>query len=244
MLSERKTLKQRFGHWLHEESPFGARSIDVLRLEFNNWLVRTRYRISPLARMALAALRTQSGLLANIGCGPFGRPGWVNIDLFFLSGVTLQWDCRNSLPFANGSCKGIHAEHFFEHLDHEKERMRFLRECKRSLQPGGVLRIIVPDAKLYIEGYMSPGWDQLQSITCGRDDPVVAFRTKMDVLNQIFLQGHEHFGGYDEESLTLVLTRAGFSNIERHVFGTGAFPGSPIDREFHAPYSLYIEATA
>jgi hypothetical protein len=70
---------------------------------------------------------------------PSAWPGWVNLDLFSLKGVTIRTDCRHHFPIGNGACNGIHVEH----LTHEKEAPRFLMECRQCLANCGVLRIIV-----------------------------------------------------------------------------------------------------
>jgi predicted SAM-dependent methyltransferase len=224
--------------------PVSRHVFDHIRLELNAAWVRALSCMHPGYRKAKSALRARRGILANIGCGPFGAAGWVNLDLYPHQNVTLRYDSRRALPFSDASCAGIHVEHFFEHLSHDDERAQFLAECQRCLAPGGVLRIIVPDAQLYISGYVSGGWEKLNAITCGGDVPQLVFRTKMEALNHIFLQGAEHYGGYDAETLELVLNSAGFDNVSHCAWREGGFPGGCIDREQHRPYSLYIEARA
>src|SRR5258708_4326491 len=90
--------------------------------------------------------RDRRDLQVNIGPGLFAKAGWVNVDIFNFPGVNCIYDCRKKLPFADGSVRCIFAEHFFEHIDYTEETPFFLTECHRVLQPGGVIRIIVPDA--------------------------------------------------------------------------------------------------
>ena len=120
--------------------------------------------------------------------------------------------------------------------------MPFLQECQRCLQPNGVLRIITPDIELYTRAYLEPGWELFNQLSCGEDKPETAFRTKMDALNYVFLQEGAHSGGYDAETLELVLKEAGFTQVNRFSWRTGDFPGDCIDREQHRTYSLYFEA--
>jgi predicted SAM-dependent methyltransferase len=204
--------------------------------------VRALHVFHPNYRKAAANIRTQRGIKANVGCGPFGRPGWINLDMFWHDHVSLRADCRYSLPFADASCRGIHVEHFFEHLNHEDERHAFLTECFRCLEKDGVLRIVVPDAELFVAAYLSPGWDEFREIAAVGDDPEANFATKMDALNHVFIQDSEHYGGYDGESLSAVLRDHGFREIVRRSFQTGNFPDGCIDRQQHKPYSLYVEA--
>lgn len=236
------TLKQRIGAWLILRLPFNRHVFRHVRMEMNGVWVRALHAFHPKYLKAVSTLRSQRGLKANIGCGPFGRSDWINLDLFPSEHVKLRTDCRYGLPFANASCRGIHVEHFFEHLNHEEERHAFLAECYRCLEEEGILRIIVPDAELFVQAYLSPGWDRFRQIAAVGDDPESNFSTKMDALNHVFIQDSEHYGGYDEESLSAVLRVHGFREIHRRSFRTGCFPDGCIDREQHKPYSLYVEA--
>lgn len=204
--------------------------------------VRTLHLLHPGFRRAAANIRRRRKIKANVGCGPFGQPEWINLDLFWHEQVSLRADCRHGLPFADASCRGIHVEHFFEHLNHEDERHLFLKECIRCLEDDGVLRLIVPDAKLFVAAYLSPGWDGFRQIAAAGDDPQTTFVTKMDALNHVFIQDAEHYGGYDEESLLALLRHHNFRKVFTRSFRTGSFPDGCIDREQHKPYSLYIEA--
>jgi predicted SAM-dependent methyltransferase len=236
------SVKQKVGAWLLPRLPINRHVFRHIRAELNGMWARALHLFHPKYRMAVSALRRKRGIKANIGSGPFGQAGWVNIDMFPHDHVTLRADCRRNLPFADASCSGIHAEHFFEHLNHEDERHAFLNECFRCLAPGGVLRIVVPDAELFVAAYLSPGWDKFRAIAAVGDDPEKMFMTKMDALNHVFIQDFEHYGGYDERSLFAVLEEHGFREIYRRSFRTGCFPDGCIDRQQHQPYSLYVEA--
>jgi predicted SAM-dependent methyltransferase len=169
-------------------------------------------------------------------------PTWVNFDMFDVPGVTLPIDCRNALPLGDASCRGIHVEHYFEHLEMTIERPRFLAECLRCLEPGGILRIIVPDARKFIEAYVAPGWEKMNAIG-GFYVPEEACRAKMEVMNHTFLQEGDHFAGYDADYLRIVLADSGFREIEQVAWREGRFPGGCIDIDQHRVYSLYMEAS-
>jgi predicted SAM-dependent methyltransferase len=53
----------------------------------------------------------------------------------------------NRLDFADGEVSFIVSEHFFEHLFLD-DAVALLKECRRILKPGGVIRTCVPDADL------------------------------------------------------------------------------------------------
>lgn len=62
-------------------------------------------------------------------------------------------DALKGFPLPRASCTIVYASHVLEHLYRLDEAPRFLRECKRLLQSGGVLRLAVPDLRVYISQY-------------------------------------------------------------------------------------------
>src|SRR4030095_12455128 len=119
------------------------------------------------------------------------------LDLFAAPGVTMRVDCRRYLPLGDGAARGILVEHYFEHLEPATERPRFLAECRRCLEPGGILRIVVPDMRKYIEAYLSAGWGALNEVGCGGALPQATFATKIEALNHVFVQDGAHSGAFD-----------------------------------------------
>jgi SAM-dependent methyltransferase len=122
----------------------------------------------------------------NIGCGQSPTPGWHNYDnspaiwigksRFVAGALTMlglldrgnlsyiDYCCRNDIkyadaikriPYPDGSVSVIYSAHMLEHLDRAEAR-RFLQECYRALEAGGILRIAVPDllplARAYVAG--------------------------------------------------------------------------------------------
>jgi len=233
------TLKKLLVNWLR--SRVNPWKYSALKIELYAAWVELRNRIDPRWIRVRHDVARRTGILANVGCGPTGQPGWVNIDLFAGATVTMATDCRRRLPFADGACRGIHVEHFFEHLHSVFEKPAFLAECRRCLEPNGVLRIIVPDAHKYIEAYLAPGWDMMNSMGSEDDLPEKGFPTKMQALNHVFMQD-EHYGGIDAEFLSKLMGDAGFREIEVVDFGKGHFPGGCVDLPLHRKYSLYMEA--
>lgn len=186
-------------------------------------------------------------LLVNIGCGERGKPGWENVDFFDSPGVNCVYDCRRGLPFADNAVKGIFTEHFFEHIDYTEEVPFFLSECNRVLQPGGVIRIIVPDAEKYVRAYCAEGWKELTLVRPLNPDHSDVhfgsrFNTKMEVLNAVFRQYFEHKFAYDFPTLEFLLRRYGFSEVQNQSFGRSMLSELAIDSPDRASESLYVEA--
>jgi predicted SAM-dependent methyltransferase len=202
------------------------------------------YRSWPFNR---AKYRGKTGLKLNIGCGPNAVSGWVNVDAAFRRPDTFCWDCRRSLPFDDSSVSMIFAEHVFEHFD-EPSAARFLSECRRCLAPGGILRLVVPDAGMYLSLY-NKDWSGLVAAR-----PLVQegdeyrdqwldkrYRTKMELINAVFRQYHEHKYAYDAETILLRLRDAGFSQYIHQSFAISSGSEPPMDTPKRQTESLYVE---
>jgi predicted SAM-dependent methyltransferase len=202
-------------------------------------------------RRRLAGL---DGCRVNIGFGYRPTPGWVNIELGSTFPDFYFWDCRRGLPFSDNKVAAIYSEHVFEHFDPEIDAALFLRECLRCLRPGGVLRIVVPDAEAYLRAY-GGRWERLavmhpleQSQEGWRDKEPnykgqkTVYRTQMQLINEVFRQGYQHKYAYDEETLVLALRAAGFSQVIPQSFGVSLDLDMAPDNEARQAHSLYIEA--
>ncbi len=235
------SVKQRIGRHLFSHLPITRFLFDQLRFEANGFLVRAKNRLLPWRRARLAHLRRQKDILLNVACGPQILDGFVSIDLLPASPGVIAWDCRRSVPVADGAAAGIRAEQFVEHLETQEELPAFLRDCHRALKPGGVLRIIVPDAERYLHAYCTPDLSGFRDLQV--PDPFPAdLPTRMDVVNHIFHQWHEHRWAYDFETLTHRLNAAGFARVDKMGYRRSLLPALGQDRDVHAPYSLYVDA--
>jgi len=133
----------------------------VLSILAAEWHFYQTRRGLPLLRQKYAK---SSGLLVNFGAGSSGKLGWVNVDGFQQPGITCLLDGRASMPFQDSSVRGFYSEHFFEHLRYPEDAGHFLKECHRVLQPGAVVRLIVPDGEAYLRAYCETGWDRLAAL--------------------------------------------------------------------------------
>ena len=237
------TIKQRMGTILIPRLPINRRTFAILRYELNALLLRAGNFLNPVHRGKLRRLRGRRGLSLNVGSAGRGRDGWINVDISPAHrNVYVALDIRRPLPFEEGQFQRILAEQVIEHIDFRHEIPGVLREFHRVLAPGGVLRVIVPDARRYMEAYLSGrpetwrelGWD-LHALPAD-------LHTPMHVINHVFHQEGEHLFGYDFETLELVLRRAGFQEVARQAYLQSWDPDLAIDREQHRNYSLYVEA--
>lgn len=192
------------------------------------------WRADLRTRQFLASL-PEKDLFVHLGCGYRPKKDWINVDQARGPEVQVVWDLRLGLPFADDSCAAIFSEHFIEHITRE-EAANLLRECHRALQPAGVLRISTPDAELFLRSYAGdreflahPGFSQ-------------AIDTPIDRINQMMREDGQHLWSYDEELLTLMFQRAGFSSVIRQHFGVSVHPRMiDIDFDQREFESLYLE---
>lgn len=235
------TLKQGFGRWLFAHMPITRFLFDQLRVEANAGLMRLGNTLLPWRRRRLGALRRAVGARVNVACGSHVLPGFANLDLFPCRAEVIGWDCRRHLPLADGAAAAIRVEQFVEHLEPREDLPAFLRDCRRALRAGGVLRVIVPDAERYLRAYGREDLGGFRDLAVPEPFPA-DLPTRMDVVNHVFHQWHEHRWGYDFETLAHRLRGAGFVSIIRSEYKVSLDSELGQDLEVHAPYSLYVEA--
>jgi predicted SAM-dependent methyltransferase len=178
-------------------------------------------------------------LLVNIGCGSNPHPDFLNIDYDWIPGVNLCWDVTRPLPFATGSVDGVFTEHCLEHLPVSATE-RLLGEICRILKPGATVRIIVPDAEMYIQSYVQWREGNHDVFPSGRPFSGEVFSPIMAV-NSIF-RDYGHVYAYDDHCLALMLSRQSFSSVKRCAFMEGGDMRLLIDTESRRIESLYLEA--
>jgi predicted SAM-dependent methyltransferase len=80
----------------------------------------------------------------NWGCGLKPVPGWLNSDRRAAEGIDLVADIRHGLPLDDGCVDYAVAIHALQDLAW-LEIVPALKELRRVLRPGGVLRLGLPD---------------------------------------------------------------------------------------------------
>jgi SAM-dependent methyltransferase len=77
----------------------------------------------------------------NIGCGNNILPGWVNLDISALPGVTVVHNIEQlPLPFSDAAFDEVLCQDILEHVEY----IPILREILRIMKKDGILRIRVP----------------------------------------------------------------------------------------------------
>lgn len=226
--------------WKHSLATriFSRQFVQALRGEARVQIARLRC-LAPANRRRVRALRTGRGLSLNLGAGYHRADGWTPIDLMVAPPAGIRWDVRWGLPVGDATVLRIHCEHFIEHLRFPDEVMPLFDECHRVLEPGGELRIIVPDAARYIAAYARRDAEFFHAM---RDlgGATVPFETDIEVVNQAFRMGGDHQFAWDFAVMRRRLEGAGFERVEN----TGYDPNQFIDQHdaWRRRESLYVVA--
>lgn len=201
----------------------------------------------------------------HLGCAYKTPTGWINVDgswnarlarfplarkllkklhVFPDSLLNMPWspnilihDVRKPLPFQENSMSVIYASHLLEHL-YLNESKRLLCECFRVLEPGGILRLVVPDLQAIVLEY------QGERLIGDPKDPIHALN-RADRLNRRLLMRepelkrlslphklytaltdfHSHKWMNDAESLIAYVQASGFVQVEEKKFLQSSIEG-------------------
>lgn len=208
--------------------------------------------ISPLTRKGLGVLnacmrwnsfQTRSKRIRelkylNIGCGKKMIDHTINLNYEWYPRIDLTWDViKTRLPFKDGQLSDIYTEHVFEHLP-PSQIPGLLSELRRCLQPGGVLRVLVPDAELYLRTYC-----QIKDGGDTKFPDHMEDATPMDHVNRVF-RSYEHLYAYDFETLGKLLEQAGFIDAQKCGHKEGRVQELLLDSDEREDESLRIECVA
>jgi predicted SAM-dependent methyltransferase len=170
--------------------------------------------------------------------------GWKNLDIIDLTpwakhnGYKFsQWDARQGLPYDDGIVDLIFACHMLEHFTYE-DGAKLLAECHRALKPGGVMRILVPDAMKLIAGYVKGSlveFDEMSSTAAARG-------TQAEKLYELLCAEHKSI--CDAEKLVAACKAAGFASAKEMPFRKSSSPVMQRETmDLYPDLSLIVEAT-
>ena len=188
----------------------------------------------------------------HLGCGMISPDGWINVDgswnarlakhpfwrkvLTATSIITkdqsnVAWnpkiitrDVRKPLPFPANALDAIYASHLLEHL-YLNEARQLLQECFRTLRPGGVLRMVVPDLHATAIAYLKLT-DSYDLRNSGNPTPADWLNSRLllrepnaargNFLHKLYTNLkdlHSHKWMYDAPSLGAEFSKSGFVEV-------------------------------
>lgn len=143
-------------------------------------------------------------LKLHLGCGKRFLPGFVHVDLADFPHIDYRHAIDQLEFLSDGAAELIYSSHSIEYFD-RVEACRVLAEWRRVLQPGGVLRVAVPDFAALADVYRQYGkLDLILGPLYGR----------MEIAGTGRLIYHKTV--YDFASLRELLEQCGFENVRRY----------------------------
>lgn len=140
-----------------------------------------------------------NGLKIHVGSGPINLQGWVNIDARPASHIHLTSEGFSLKEFADGEIEEIYMCHVLEHFSFQEVRS-ILKNFRKKLQPGGVLRLSVPDFDKLIKIYK-------------------ANNNRLEVVKYALMGGQDYEYNYhkcvfNKHSLSQMLAENKFGNVQ------------------------------
>lgn len=167
----------------------------------------------------------------HLGCGIIFLKNYLNIGFWtnleqnklyanpngVADTVLLNFDLTNGIPASDNSLEVVYHSHMLEHLTNN-EGIEFLRECNRVLQPGAIMRLLVPDLESFSKKYVEGDdffFDAYRKEALDNDSNLYPTR---GAIFMGMLHNHGHKMGYDFDTLQYVLKQTGFTNVKKTMF--------------------------
>ena len=176
-------------------------------------------------------------LRLNWGCAGHTRPLWINSDRNDADpSVNLPGDIRDGLPLETDTIDYAVSIHALPEVPYDG-LIPVLRELKRVLKPGGVLRLCLPDLLKGIDAYRRGDRDYFLV----PDSDAKSLGAKL--ITQLIWYGYSRTL-FTSEFIEEQLLKAGFRSVAHCSYQKTAsrFP-EIVELDNREPESLYVEAT-
>ena len=171
----------------------------------------------------------------NWGCGGHTLPGWINSDVKDGPGIDLSCDIAAGLPLDADSIDYAVSIHALPEVSYDRI-VPVLTELKRVLNPGGVLRLGLPDLIKGIRAYERGDRDYF---LIPDDD---ARRIGAKLVLQLIWYGYSRTL-FTHEFIEEMLEKAGFVRITPCAYQQTNSPHPEIiDLDNREPETLFVEA--
>jgi SAM-dependent methyltransferase len=170
------------------------------------------------------------------GCGGHPTEGWINSDKGDYPGVELVCDILDGLPLETGSMEYAVSIHALPEISYH-DVVPTLAELRRVLEPGGVLRLSLPDLDRGIRAYTNGERDYF--LVPDRDARTLGGK----FITQILWYGWSRTL-FTRDFLEELLRKAGFADVAHCEFRQTAsrFP-EIVGLDNRERESLFVEAT-
>ena len=171
----------------------------------------------------------------NWGCGGHTLPGWINSDQKEGDGIDLSCDIARGLPLETGSIDYAVSIHALPEVPYT-ELVPVLRELRRVIKPGGILRLCLPDLIKGVRAYERGDRDYF--LVPDAD----AKRLGAKLITQLIWYGYSRTL-FTVEFIEEMLLKAGFARVEHCSYGQTSGPHPDIvDLDNRESESLFVEA--
>lgn len=172
----------------------------------------------------------------NWGCGNHTAEGWINSDQKDDPRINLQCDIRNGLPLADDSIDYAVSIHALPEVPYDG-LIPVLRELRRVLRPGGVLRLCLPDLLKGVDAYRRGERDYFLV----PDTDAASLGGKL--ITQLIWYGYSRTL-FTSDFVEELLLKAGFTSVAHCRFRQTASPHAEIVQlDNRERESLFVEAT-
>ena len=207
----------------------------------------------------------------NVGCGQTPTKGWRNFDnslslclakipflpsLLYKAGILeasqyqfihyarsnrIEYsDVTKGLPLSDGCVEVLYSSHMFEHLDREEASL-FLKEARRVLCSGGIIRFAIPDLHRQVQQYIK--LEDADAFISGTFLCQPRPRTIVQRLRILLVGTRHHQWMYNGASLCRLLLTHGFVKAEIMQAGKTKIRASePLNLQERLSESVYVEA--
>lgn len=205
-------------------------------------------------------------VIVNFGSGfsiPHGAPpGYINVDgslTVLLARLPLpaalygpkapfvrairksrvKYGSARRVRFERDSLDGFYASHVLEHMS-RSQCVDLLRRVRLWLKPEGLLRVALPDLRLFVENYATGELDADKFV----QKTLLAIDSMSSM--QVVLGHSYHRWMYDSKSFLRILTSLGYSGVKECGYAESALPElAALDVEAQRQdESFYVEATS
>lgn len=195
----------------------------------------------------------------QLGCGYNEIEGWLNTDIYPVNKKIAYLNVAEKFPFEDQTFDYVFSEHLFEHLEF-KIATNYLDESFRILKKNGKIRIAMPNIYFLLKIIENPKDDLHQryvDFNIGKVLPYLKQRFPNATPDQLstfvvnnFFREWDHQIIYDFKTIELMLSRAGFSDIQQVAIGDSNDKnlegverhGMIIPSEFNALETMVIQA--